>query len=140
MKKKIHVLLLLILISSISFAQDSTNVKVETPKIVSKLVYGETLQINDIEIKFVQVLSDSRCPKNVTCVRAGEAVVLVDVFKNGKKIEQKELKFTPTSYLQNKIGNLFASKGLNISAINIFSELLLVLKYTFFPGFNFLPG
>ncbi len=114
-----NILIAFLFISSIGFAQDSTIVKAETPKIVSKLAFGETLQFNDIEIEFVAVLSDSRCPKNVTCIRAGEAVVLVAIFKNGKKIEQKKLVFTPTSYLQNRIGNLFASKDLNISGFNI---------------------
>ena len=108
-----------LILSNISFAQDSTNVKAETPKIVSKLAFGETIQFNDIELKFVAVLSDSRCPKGVNCVRAGEIIVLVDVFNNGKKVDQKELQFTPTSYLQKRITNLFASKTLNVSGYNV---------------------
>jgi hypothetical protein len=108
-----------LIISSFCFAQDSTNVIDETPKIASKLAFGETLKFNDIELKFVAVISDSRCPKGVTCVRAGEIIILVDVFKNGKKVEQKELQFTPTSHLQNRIANLFASKDLNVFGYNV---------------------
>ncbi|WP_452225575.1 hypothetical protein [Lacinutrix chionoecetis] len=115
-----HVLIAVTLLFAISgLAQDSTNVKAETPKIISKLMYGKAIQVEDLEFKFVAVESDSRCPKGVQCVWAGEAVVLVDVFKNGTKLEQKRITFSPTSKLQNLIGNLFTSESLKISGINI---------------------
>lgn len=108
------------LLTSYSYAQDSTQIeKAETPRIISKLNYGETLKFNDIELRFVKVISDSRCPKNVTCVWAGEAVVLVDVYKKGKFFEQKKLSFSPTSYLKEELTRLFVSKKLRISGLNI---------------------
>ena len=108
------------LLTSYSYAQDSTQIeKAETPRIISKLNYGETLKFNDIELRFVKVISDSRCPKNVTCVWAGEAVVLVDVYKKGKFFEQKKLSFSPTSYLKAELTGLFVSKKLRISGLNI---------------------
>ncbi|WP_034060195.1 hypothetical protein [Lacinutrix jangbogonensis] len=100
-------------------AQDSTKVKAETPKIVSKLMYGKTITVEDLEFKFVSVESDSRCPKGVQCVWAGEAIVLIDVFKDGKKVERKRISFSPTAQLQNSLGNLYASEALNISGFNI---------------------
>lgn len=100
-------------------AQDSTIVKVETPKIVSKLMYGKTITVEDLEFKFVSVESDSRCPKGVQCIWAGEAIVLIDIFKNGNKIEQKRVVFSPTSTLVNKLGNIFSSETLNVSSFNI---------------------
>jgi len=100
-------------------AQDSTKVKAEAPKIVSKLMYGKTVEVENLAFKFVAIESDSRCPKGVQCVWAGEAVVLIDVFKNGKKIEQKRMVFSPSSRLQNIIGNLFESENLKISGFNI---------------------
>ena len=102
-----------------SFAQDSTTVKVKTPKIVSKLMYGKSITVEDLELKFVAVESDSRCPKGVQCVWAGEAVVLLDVFKNGKKLEQKRVIISPTNSLVNKIGNVFSSETLKVSGFNI---------------------
>lgn len=113
------IFLLTCIVSNFGFAQDSTNVKAETPKIVSKLAFGEIVQFDNIELKFVAVLLDSRCPKSVTCIRAGEIIILVAVFENGKKIEQKELQFTPTSHLQNRLANLFSSKDLNVSGYNV---------------------
>ncbi|OIQ23609.1 hypothetical protein [Lacinutrix sp. MedPE-SW] len=112
-------LIFTLVITSIVSAQDSTAVKAEAPKIVSKLMYGNTLKVEDLEFKFVAVESDSRCPKGVQCVWAGEAIVLVDVFKNGNKLEQKRLVFSPTSQLQNALGNLFSSESLKVSGLNI---------------------
>lgn len=108
-----------VLFTTALFAQDSTKVKVETPKIISKLMYGKTIEVEDLEFKFVAVESDSRCPKGVQCIWAGEAVVLIDVLKNGKKLEQKRIKFSPTAQLQNVLGNLFSSEKLNITGFNI---------------------
>lgn len=100
-----------------AFAQDSTTVKVKTPKIVSKLMYGKTINVKDLELKFVALESDSRCPKGVQCVWAGEAVALVDVFRNGEKIEQKRITFPVRR--RDLTGNLFTSESLNVSGFNI---------------------
>jgi len=89
--------------SVVSFGQDSTKAKVETPKIISKLMYGKTIAIDNLEFKFVALESDSRCPKGVQCIWAGEAIALIDVFNNGEKIEQKRIVFTPTARLQNSL-------------------------------------
>ena len=113
-------LALTVLVSSASFAQDSTQVvKVKPPRIVTKLQFGQSYQLENLEFKFVEVLQDSRCPKNVNCVWAGEVVVLVDVFENGKKSYQKKLTLSPTSHLQNLLGNLYASESLTISGFNV---------------------
>jgi len=111
--------ILAFLVMLLTSAQDSTNIKVEAPKIVSKLMYGKTINVENLEFKFVAVESDSRCPKGVQCVWAGEAVVLIDVFKNGKRLEQKRLVISPTSHLETSFGNLFSSKKLTVSGFNI---------------------
>jgi hypothetical protein len=113
------ILSLTFLIGCFGFAQDSTAVKADTPKIISKLMYGKTVQVEDLEFKFVAVESDSRCPKGVQCIWAGEAVVLIDVIKNGKKMEEKRIVFSPTAQLQNVLGNLFSSETLKITGFNI---------------------
>ncbi len=88
MKKSI--LLVLILITSVTFAQEE---KVEVPKIAVKVPMGETVLLGDVSIKFIKVLEDSRCPKDVTCVWAGQAKVLVEVSVSGKESKQVELLF-----------------------------------------------
>jgi hypothetical protein len=45
-----------------------------------ELRVGATVSLeNDLTVTFLQVNSDSRCPTNATCVRAGEAVITVAV-------------------------------------------------------------
>lgn len=114
---KYIVSLLITLLSFNAFAQDSTNVK--TPVIVSKLTYGKAVTFEDTTIKFVKVITDSRCPKNVSCIWAGEAKVLVDVLKNGKVVEQKTLKFSPTPAFSKSNFKLFASDTKNVFGINL---------------------
>ena len=112
--------LITILITSLSFAQDSTTTKkVTPPKIVTKLNFGESVQFEDIRLKFVEVVQDSRCPKAVQCIWAGEVIVLVDVFKNGNKVEQKKLTINPTFSLKKQLGNLFSSEEISVYGFNV---------------------
>lgn len=75
---------------------------------VVELHYGDVLVENDIEIEFLKVISDSRCPKNVQCIRAGEAKVLVAIYKNGQLSEEKVLVFF-ASGVTNETHNIFMS-------------------------------
>lgn len=108
-----------VLLSGIVFSQDSTVVKVKTPKIISKFMYGKTIEVEDLEFKFVAVESDSRCPKHVQCIWAGEAVVLINVFKNGKQLESKRIAIPATGNLEASLGDLFSSEKLKVSSIDI---------------------
>ena len=57
---------------------------------------GESaLTTDDIRIKFDTVRSDSRCPSDVNCVRAGEAVIAVSLSKEGEIPVGRELDTTP---------------------------------------------
>ena len=40
-----------------------------------RLARGETAQVEDLTVRFAQVVEDSRCPMGVYCIRAGEAKV-----------------------------------------------------------------
>ena len=42
-----------------------------------------------LKVKFVSVANDSRCPKDVTCVWAGNAEVLIQADSNGKTADLK---------------------------------------------------
>lgn len=85
-----------LVIFNYAFAKAQTNNtpnKVESPTIGVKLMQGTTADFGETQIKFIEVLEDSRCPKNVTCVWAGEATALIEIYKNGKFTEEKELTF-----------------------------------------------
>ncbi|MCX7548971.1 hypothetical protein OS188_13530 [Xanthomarina sp. F1114] len=117
------VFLLCFLSTLITFAQDSTYLKVETPKIVAKLFLGKTYHIEDVQIKFSDVLADSRCPEDITCVWAGEATVLVDIIENGTLREQKKLIFQPGKRQDKKLFNLFSSETTTITALKVLPNL-----------------
>lgn len=106
-----------------TFAQDSSHVILEAPKIVAKLFLGQTYQIEDVELKFSDVLSDSRCPEDVTCMWAGEAVVLIDILKDNEVIEQKKLTFQAGKKIDEKLFTLFSSKTSTIMALRILPNL-----------------
>lgn len=100
-------------------AQDSIKTQVEAPKIVTKLMLGDDLIRDDIKIRFIDVENDSRCPKNVNCVRAGEAKVVCEVYKNDIFIKKVVFEITPTTYLSNDLPKLYASENITISAYNL---------------------
>ena len=57
---------------------------------------GETaLTTDDVRIRFDTVRSDSRCPMDAICVRAGEAVIALTVSRRGEIPVGRELDTTP---------------------------------------------
>ncbi len=56
------------------------------------LAAGESAAVRgeDLEITFLEVLEDSRCPENVTCVWEGRAVIQIRISTDGKS-ENTEL-------------------------------------------------
>lgn len=85
---KYLLILVFIFFSAEVSAQDTTKVKIYN----SVLEVGEMLNFGEGSIKFKEVVSDSRCPNGVTCIWAGEAVVLVELFQDGKFQKEKVLK------------------------------------------------
>jgi hypothetical protein len=81
-----YLLLFGILISSIFL---SAQVQEENRIFNTVLHGGEQLKFGDKSIRFKEVISDSRCPKDVTCIWAGEAKVLIEIFEKGKRINEK---------------------------------------------------
>jgi len=91
---------------------------IPVPSIVT-IDVANTVQIDsNFSIKLVEVLSDSRCPKNVQCIRAGEAIALVNIYKNGELERQEELTIYPTS-IQESVLQLLSSKLTKTTAINV---------------------
>ena len=74
------------------FAQDNAD-KVSYE---SLLRTGELFSFENKSIRFKKVVSDSRCPKDVTCIWAGEAKVLIAVLENGKEVEEKIISLKQT--------------------------------------------
>lgn len=51
---------------------------------------GMRAEMEGLGIKFKKVLSDSRCPKGVNCIWAGEAKILIEIY-NGNNLLGEEL-------------------------------------------------
>ena len=81
----------LFLCFSISFmtAQEDTPT---APRIAVKLDLNESIVTRDFNIEFLEVLEDSRCPKDVVCVWAGQARVKVRI--SGAGIDEQVLELT----------------------------------------------
>src|SRR5690606_16678324 len=74
-----------ILLPIMTFAQEEPQINFYT----SPLEMGDQILFANKSIRFKEVVSDSRCPRDVTCVWAGEAKVVVEIFENGKLLEEK---------------------------------------------------
>ena len=83
----------LLFLSIVSFAQKKdSNPVIKTFKIA---VASKTQITKNLAIELVEVLSDSRCPKNVQCIRAGEAFIVVNIYKGEEKVIQEKLEIFP---------------------------------------------
>lgn len=108
-------LALLILFSSYAIGQNGS---AETPKIGIKVPLGMTVKLKGISIKFIDVLEDSRCPKDVTCIWAGRAIVKAEVTANGKK-EEKTLIFGAVKPGEEANTVLYTSKEFTIKGLTL---------------------
>ena len=66
--------------------QDTTSVVI--PQIYVKAFKGEQVTLGVASVKLIKVLEDSRCPKGVQCIWAGEAKVLIEVTKRDGSSKQ----------------------------------------------------
>ena len=82
--------LLFILSSLASFSQAEY-------KITSK----KRIPLKGNHLKLKSIINDSRCPKDVTCVWAGEVSVIVEVYKDKKFIEEKTIVFNAQNREEN---------------------------------------
>lgn len=106
--------LLFALLVGASYAQ-------ETDSIInfnSLLRTGEMFSFEDKSIQFKKVISDSRCPKDVTCIWAGEAKVLIAVMENGKQVKEEIITLSAAKDFKFSFSD---SKGLyNLNSIDLF--------------------
>jgi hypothetical protein len=87
MKKRALIFSLFLMVFQIHAQEKKAN----TPVIVVKLMESEKFKVEDASLHFEKVVSDSRCPSDVTCVWQGEAKIKVSLIKDGKMVEGKEL-------------------------------------------------
>jgi len=110
MKTSIYILLFFSSIVAISQERIPAS-----PQIVIKIASGETVTAGNVILKFVEVLEDSRCPKDIVCVWAGRAKVKVAI--SGEHIYLKELELTIGEKNKNILGvfNGFTFKAFGLT-------------------------
>ncbi len=68
------------------------NVEAKTPKILKlRLHEQKNIAGTKLTVKFLEMVEDSRCPKGVNCVWAGNAKISIEISKNGKSAKTFEL-------------------------------------------------
>ena len=110
--------ILIPLIFSFAFLFNDTEAQTQIIKdslSASKIVgLQQKIDFEDYQIKFKSVITDSRCPKSVMCVRAGEADVLVSIYKNGNFIEDKKIRIDASGYVMESNNLAFDAKDFKI--------------------------
>lgn len=84
---------ILLLLSLIICTQSIAQKEVKVPTIAFKVPLGETITRGTVAITLAEILEDSRCPSDVTCVWAGRAKVKVLVAIDGKETEEQIVLF-----------------------------------------------
>ncbi|MFH1381984.1 MAG: hypothetical protein ABIH70_03735 [Chloroflexota bacterium] len=69
----------------------------------------------NLNIKFVEVITDSRCPSGATCVWAGEASCLVEITKTGDASSPYKLVLTEPGLTQEPLRQTFDGHELSFS-------------------------
>ena len=92
------ILFLLLIISSVVFAQSPISQKVKYTTIKQKVCPNH----EGFQLVLKVVVSDSRCPEGVTCFWAGEVSAIVSVYKDLKWIEDTALVFSMKNEEDNK--------------------------------------
>ena len=97
----------------------SQDAPVEAPRIAIKAPLGEAIKIDHVSIKLLEVLEDSRCPSDVTCIWAGQAKVNVEVMVDGKDSYTKELLFTSKMSGQDVQKTLFTNEEFFLEGLSL---------------------
>ena len=116
MKK--YLLLFLLMLGTITFAQNTKTENVQSLKITQK----KCLKKKGFNLVLKELVSDSRCPEGVTCIWAGEASVVVSVYKDSKLVEDHTMVFSMKNEEENKqwFSKYLPEKQKNIKNFSVF--------------------
>ncbi|NNK87296.1 MAG: hypothetical protein HKO90_03355 [Flavobacteriaceae bacterium] len=103
---------LVLCLCTLGFTQDKSYVSYFTT-----LNYGDTFTQGELQVVFVKLVNDSRCPKSVSCIRAGEAIIEVDIYIRGEFVETRELVFPAEGTLSEKNNLMFNNDDIRLVGI-----------------------
>ena len=99
-----------------AIAQDST--KVKAPKIIMQKKVNQTMVYEDVAITLVRILTDSRCPEGVNCIRAGEVKAVIEIVEAGKVRKMREVIVQANSN-PDQLPIIYKTKTKQFLAVNI---------------------
>ncbi|MFV8321954.1 hypothetical protein [Flavobacterium sp. LS2R12] len=116
MKKSL--LLFLFILGTVTFAQNTKIEKVKYVTIKQKVCPNQ----KGFQLVLKAIANDSRCPEGVTCIWAGEASVIVSVYKDSKLVEDHTMVFSMKNEQENKqwFAKYLPEKQKKIKNISVF--------------------
>ncbi|MFV8338763.1 hypothetical protein ACNQGL_05765 [Flavobacterium sp. LB3P21] len=116
MKKSL--LLFLFILGTVTFAQNTKIEKVKYVTIKQKVCPNQ----KGFQLVLKAIANDSRCPEGVTCIWAGEASVIVSVYKDSKLVEDHTMVFSMKNEQENKqwFAKYLPEKQKKIKSISVF--------------------
>jgi hypothetical protein len=110
--------LFLLAFSMLAFSQNDDKAALKYLKITQK----KCLKKKGYQLVFKEVISDSRCPKGVTCIWAGEIEIVISVYKDQKLIEDNTITISNNYNKENTewISSYMPSDKKNIKRISVF--------------------
>lgn len=100
-------------------SNNETEVTTQVQEETTTLALGETKQVGDIQIKFKEVLEDSRCPTGVQCMWQGRAKILVETSKDGVMADSNEIIFGKLKNGETENHSFYKSGNTTITATAI---------------------
>jgi hypothetical protein len=115
---KNSLLLFLLILGTVTFAQNTKTESVQSLKITQK----KCLKKKGFNLVLAAVVSDSRCPEGVTCIWAGEASVTVSVYKDSKLVEDHTMVFSMKNEQENRqwFSKYLPEKQKNVKSFSVF--------------------
>lgn len=104
--------LLVFIILNFSFLQKEGPVQNSASVVLQS---GERAMVGPFLIEFREVLSDSRCPKGVACIWAGEAKVLMAVYRDNKFLGVEILTLSNSGSEISRLGEYFSGISLSLA-------------------------
>lgn len=91
-----------------------------TKEYSSTLLPGERMDLETGSIRFKEVVSDSRCPKDVTCIWPGEAKVRVELLQDGRVCGEEVVVVQNNNDLLYLLSKWFPGKGFSLAASGLY--------------------
>lgn len=137
---KYFIIMMCVLVNTYSNSQ--TAFKKDSTSYSSSITLNKKATFNSHSVLFKELISDSRCPKDAMCVRAGEAKVVVSLYKDDIFISDRELIFHASGYLSDANNRITSDDSVLIfggvlkpypNTINKISEKDYILEIVFQP-------